>query len=152
MTRRKTVTTESLMEVLEMLHKTERAELLAYWAQLYDVPAPKISTVLLRKALAYKIQERLSGVLKPAVRQFLEKEAIGINTLTPALLEPGTHLMRQWRGTTFEVVIIPNGVLLDGVHLPSLTEAAYRITGAKWSGPRFFGLLKGGQGDKRKTT
>lgn len=134
-----------------MLPNADRDALHVHWAQLHDLTAPKISTVMLRQAVAYKIQERHYGGLKPAVRRFLEKEAVGLNATAPILAKPGTRLVRQWRGTTYEVIIIPNGVLLDGVHLSSLTEAAYRITGARWSGPRFFGLVKGGHGDKRKT-
>lgn len=151
MNRTNNVTQEPLMEALATVPAADRDTLLKLWAELYDLPAPKISTAMLRQALAYKIQERQHGGLKPVVRRFLEKDTVCTGTIVPVIVKPGTRLVRQWRGTTYEVIVIPDGVLLDGLHLSSLTEAAYRITGSKWSGPRFFGLVKGGHGDRRKT-
>ena len=133
------------MGALSTVSTADRDALLEYWAQLYDLPAPQISTVMLRQALGHKIQEQHYGGLKPAMRRFLENEAAGINTVAPVLPKPGTRLIRQWRGVTYEVIIIPNGVLLDGVHMSSLTKAAEKITGTKRSGPLFFGLVKEGR-------
>jgi hypothetical protein len=151
MKRTKQLTPEPLTEVLATLQNADPEELLAHWAKLYAAPPPKISTVMLRQAVAYQMQEREHGKLKPAVRSYLEKEAAGKAAIAPTLARPGTRLVRQWRGTTYEVIILPDGVLLDGVHLSSLTKAAYKITGAKWSGPRFFGLVKGGRNGGSKT-
>lgn len=151
MKRTKNAMPELPLGVLATLPDADRDKLLTYWAELCDAPAPT-STVMLRRAVAYKLQEQHHGGLKPTVKRFLEKEAAGTNSSAPVITKPGTRLVRQWHGTTYEVIILPDGVLLDGVHLPSLTEAAYRITDAKWSGPRFFGLVKGGYGGKRKTT
>ena len=67
-----------------------------------------------------------------------------------SVTKPGTRLVREWRGVTYEVIIIPDGVLLNGERLGSLSEAAGKITGAKWSGPRFFGLVKGGRHGRSK--
>jgi hypothetical protein len=40
------------------------------------------------------------------------------------------------------VIVLENGFDYDGEHYPSLTKIATRITGAHWSGPRFFGIRK----------
>ena len=53
---------------------------------------------------------------------------------------PGTHLVREWNGRTYQVEVIDNGYRFDGKTYPSLTTIAKRITGTHWSGPRFFGL------------
>jgi hypothetical protein len=37
--------------------------------------------------------------------------------------------------------VLESTVLYQGKHWPSLTAVAREITGARWSGPRFFGLL-----------
>ncbi len=100
------------------------------------------------RAVAYKLQEQAHGGLKPAVKRMLEKavaqEAGETKALKPLLsVKPGTRLVREWNGQIYEVIVTHDGVLLDGLHLRSLTEAATRITGSKWSGPRFFGLVKG---------
>ena len=60
----------------------------------------------------------------------------------PISLKPGTRLIREWRGVTYTVLVqrtASNG--MDGA-IASLTLIAREITGAHWSGPRFFGLRK----------
>ncbi len=126
------------------MHREQLANL---WRQLYNIEPPfKIGAEFLRMACAYRLQEREHGGLKPATRRYLmkvaEEAAAGKAGITPPLvIKPGTRLIRQWHGTTYEVIVIPGGVLLNGEQLKSLTEAAYRITGSKRSGPKFFGLL-----------
>jgi hypothetical protein len=60
-----------------------------------------------------------------------------------ASLRPGTKLMREWHGTTHVVVVTDTGFDYAGSSYKSLTQIAKLITGAHWSGPRFFGLTKG---------
>jgi Protein of unknown function (DUF2924) len=63
----------------------------------------------------------------------------------PALnLKPGARLVREWGGRTHTVTITEDGFEYAGENYPSLTKIAQKITGAHWSGPRFFGLLKTG--------
>ena len=61
-------------------------------------------------------------------------------TIVPKI---GTILVRQWRGHTHTVLVREDGFEYEGQHYRSLTVIAERITGAHWSGPRFFGLTKG---------
>jgi Protein of unknown function (DUF2924) len=56
--------------------------------------------------------------------------------------EPGTRLLRERGGRTHTVIVLDDGFAYDGERYRSLTEIARRITGAHWSGPRFFGLRK----------
>ena len=53
---------------------------------------------------------------------------------------PGTRLVREWNGRTHVVDVIEDGFVFDGKTYRSLSAIAKRITGAHWSGPRFFGL------------
>jgi hypothetical protein len=53
---------------------------------------------------------------------------------------PGARLIRQWNGHRYVVEVVDGGLIMDGKLYRSLTAIAFRITGAKWSGPRFFGL------------
>ncbi len=57
-------------------------------------------------------------------------------------LRPGTRLLRTWRGRTMSVTVLEDGFLFEDRRYTSLTEVAKAITGAHWSGPRFFGLAK----------
>ena len=61
---------------------------------------------------------------------------------TPSLsLKPGARLVREWHGRTHTVTVTEDGFEYAGTSYPSLTMIAKKITGAHWSGPRFFGLL-----------
>jgi hypothetical protein len=50
--------------------------------------------------------------------------------------------VRQWRGHAHTVLVRKDGFEYEGQHYRSLSVIAERITGAHWSGPRFFGLTK----------
>src|ERR1700726_2275894 len=68
---------------------------------------------------------------------------------TPSLsLKPGARLVREWRGrthtVTVTVTVTEDGFAYAGASYLSLTKIAKKITGARWSGPRFFGLLAAG--------
>jgi hypothetical protein len=54
----------------------------------------------------------------------------------------GTTLVRQWRGHAHTVLVREDGFEYEGQHYRSLTVIAEKITGAHWSGPRFFGLTR----------
>ncbi|WP_246805040.1 DUF2924 domain-containing protein [Mesorhizobium mediterraneum] len=52
----------------------------------------------------------------------------------------GTRLLRNWNGKTHIVDVMAEGFLFEGKLYRSLSAIAREITGAHWSGPRFFGL------------
>jgi len=58
------------------------------------------------------------------------------------ILKTGTTLLRQWRGHTHTVLVGEDGFEYEGRRYRSLSVIAERITGAHWSGPRFFGLTR----------
>ena len=55
-------------------------------------------------------------------------------------LKPGTRLLREWQGRTYEVVVLDDGFCWQGTQYRSLSAIARKITGTAWSGPLFFGL------------
>jgi hypothetical protein len=58
----------------------------------------------------------------------------------PVVLSPGARLLREWNGRQHFVDVVEDGYVFDGKTYRSLSAVAKRITGAHWSGPRFFGL------------
>jgi hypothetical protein len=60
----------------------------------------------------------------------------------PVRIKPGTRLLREWHGTTHEVIVTDTGFVWEGRTHRSLSAVAQAITGAKWNGRRFFGLAK----------
>ena len=62
--------------------------------------------------------------------------------LVAMALKPGTRLVREWQGRAHEVIVLADGYLWKGERYGSLSVIAGHITGAHWSGPRFFGTRK----------
>jgi Protein of unknown function (DUF2924) len=57
-------------------------------------------------------------------------------------VKPGTVLTRERAGTTHKVLVLEQGFRWNGQTWASLSEIATKITGTRWSGPRFFGLKR----------
>lgn len=124
-------------------------ELRIEWRRLHRAPPPmRLSRDLLIRGISYKLQEKACGGLSKAVARKLESLSADPslrNKSKPSLpisLKPGVRLVREWRGTTHLVLICTEGVEWRGRRYPSLSAVAREITGARWSGPRFFGLSK----------
>jgi hypothetical protein len=118
------------------------------WRRLYRGQPPRLSRDLLIRTIAYRMQELTYGGLSKATQRTLdtltkELKAKGSIAVTPNLsLRPGTRLVREWRGRTHTVIVADDGFEYGGKAFPSLTKIAHAITGAHWSGPRFFGLIR----------
>ena len=78
----------------------------------------------------------LDGV--EVMTRFLNQIASGKSL--PAITKPGSHLIREWTGRTYQVEVVEGGYVMDGKTWRSLSAIARHITGARWSGPRFFGV------------
>ena len=147
MKRKVSITPAALVHEIERLRKATPSDLKERWRTLYGSEPPgRISRDLLVRALAYRIQEQALGGLKPSTRRLLAKVAADASARRPILLapepdlKPGTVLLREWHGTRHQVIFREDGIVLNGKTYKSLSQVAYRITGTKWSGPRFFGL------------
>ncbi len=123
------------------LAELDRENLITRWCAAYGKPPPrKLSRALLEKALAYEIQCRAFGGLSGAAKRALRAAASKSGSTGPRLLNPGARLIREWNGVVHEVDVAGDGYIWRGERYRSLTAIARRITGTKWSGPRFFGL------------
>jgi hypothetical protein len=118
------------------------------WRRLHGGQPPRLSRDLLIRTIAYRIQEVAYGGLSKAIQRKLavlgkELKLKGGVVVTPDLsLRPGARLVREWRGRTHTVIVTENGFEYAGEVFLSLTKIAHAITGAHWSGPRFFGLIR----------
>lgn len=136
------VTETSLAGELARLNSLSRLELMAEWKKVWGSEAPfNISQNLLLLAFAYRLQEQIYGELKPHIKAKLRQIAGGRTNIKPVpQIKSGTRLLREWRGSTHEVLVLGDGVQYRGEKYRSLSEVAKVITGSKWSGPVFFGL------------
>lgn len=140
---------ENLDVEIEQLESMNLRKLRRFWeSRLGEEPPAFRSAEILRHLLAYKTQEKAHGGISLTSRKRLSKLA---KSLGPDLtcefsfgptLKPGTILTREWQGRLSQVQILENGLEFEGKRLTSLSEAARKITGTRWSGPLFFGLKK----------
>ena len=99
-------------------------------------------------AAAYQRQSDAFGGLKPALRRKIRRKVSSTcggeapsNRAGPTTsLRPSSRLVRAWHGRTYTVDVLEQGFVCGGRHYASLSQVARAITGARWSGPRFFGL------------
>jgi hypothetical protein len=136
----------ALERAIAGLNSVPREELVESWVRTHRCPPPKgISRRLLELSAAYALQVKWLGGLKPslrkALRAALDPNAAGSKPNAPgAPLKPGTQLIRVWNGRTHHVDVVEGGFVWDERRFRSLSAIALEITGARWSGPRFFGL------------
>jgi hypothetical protein len=123
-------------------------ELRRAWRRLYHSGPPLgLSRDLIIRGLADKLQQRAHGgpsrALQRRLRMLAGEFEKGAGSFDAGgVLKTGASLVRRWRGHTHTVLVGEDGFEYDGQRYRSLTVIAERITGAHWSGPRFFGLSK----------
>jgi len=126
------------------LPKLGRARLQERWRELFKV-APPISFTpdILARNIAWRLQEKALGGLSASARRLLNDEP-RVSTrrrVARVSLRPGNRLVRRWRGRTYVVEVTDHGLVYDGERFNSLSVIASNITGTRWSGPKFFGLV-----------
>ena len=123
-------------------------ELRLAWRKLHRAGPPVgLSRDLMIRAFANKLQERVHGgpslALKRRLQTLAGEPEKGAVSFDPGIvLKTGTTLVRQWRGHTHTVLVREGGFEYEGQRYRSLTVIAEQITGAHWSGPRFFGVTR----------
>jgi hypothetical protein len=134
-------------EALSRLPTLDIGELRRQWRSLYKAEAPRhLSRELLVRAIAYRMQELAGGGLRPEPQRQLLRIAKDFKETGAATirgrpeLKPGTRLMREWQGRSYDVLVLDDGFSWQGTRYRSLSAIARKITGTAWSGPLFFGL------------
>jgi hypothetical protein len=144
------VNTRAIEGEIDRLRSLDLEDLRREWRRLYHGEPPRISRDLLVLGLGYRLQEIPKGGLSKATRRKLQTMAKTLRTtgrVDPAsslCLKPGARLVREWGGRTHTVTVTEDGFEYAGDNYPSMTKIAKKITGAHWSGPRFFGLPAAG--------
>jgi len=125
------------------LEAMDRAALIAAWSEIFGTPVPKrLSSPFLRRFLGFEVQARQFGGLPKGFAEKLVRAANEKADTKSSALKPGGRLIREWNGVTHAVDVVEGGFIWDGQRHSSLSAIARAITGARWSGPRFFGLKK----------
>jgi Protein of unknown function (DUF2924) len=139
-----------LEAALNELGRSRLQELRERWRAMFRVAPPEaFGPDLLRRSIAYRLQERRYGGLSTSAQRQLnclikiltEKRAGHIEL--PKRVKSGAVLMRLWKGKSHRVMVLDDGFAFEGRKYNSLSEIAREITGTRWNGPRFFGLRPG---------
>jgi hypothetical protein len=140
-----------LAEQLNLLATMSPVQLRECWQNTAKSEPPNVPTSLLRRLVAQQLQIKRHGGLPALVARELTSRANGQNALQLNVsarlqIRQGTRFIREWRGQTVEVVALDDGFEWKGRTFRSLSEIARVVTGAHWSGPRFFGLSSAANG------
>jgi hypothetical protein len=140
---------EALAAEIGNLSKLGIDELRERWKAMFaKAPSRDISRSFMTRAIAYRLQEKAFGGLKPSTQRLLAEfnhdDANG-STFAEApsrIVRPGAVLVRVWRGISHQVSVLEKGFSFRSKRYRSLSEVAREITGTRWSGPLFFGLKR----------
>lgn len=106
------------------------------------------------KRIAFRIQEVAEGSLSERARRRAAEladeshlhrrvskrvQVISPNR-DPRLPEPGTVIVREYKGERHEVTVLEDGFLYQDEKHDSLSALARQISGTRWNGFRFWGL------------
>jgi hypothetical protein len=137
---------------IDRLRSMPKAELRVRYRALFKSEPPKaFGPDLLRRSIAYRIQEQAYGGLDPATRRLLnnlmaqQAKSKDGRIIIPRRIKSGAVLVREWKGQSHRVMVLEEGFAYAGSTYASLSEIARLITGARWNGPRFFGLRSNSQ-------
>ena len=138
----------AIAEQLEALQSLDLIALRDEWRKLKGSEPPRLSRDLMLRAVAYALQVEAFGELPSNTVKMLgtshdqSGEVAPNSVFSRASLSAGARLVREWHGRTHSVDVLQEGFLFERKTYRSLSQIARRITGAHWSGPRFFGLVK----------
>jgi hypothetical protein len=137
---------------IDRLRSMPKAELRVRYRALFKADPPKaFGPDLLRRSVAYRIQEQAYGGLDPATRRLLnnlmaqQAKSKDGRIVIPRRIKSGAVLVRVWKDQSHRVMVLEDGFAYGGKTYASLSEIARLITGARWNGPRFFRLRSDGR-------
>jgi len=130
------------------LRDLDVGELRIRWQNAFGRPPPPRLPHLLFRVLAYRLQANQLGDLDAESQRLLDRSVSPEDAGQRAVdlgrhgadLRPGTVLGREWYGHMQRVTVLTDGFSWNGKTYPSLSKAAFAITGTRWNGPKFFGL------------
>jgi len=136
---------------IRALEEADAAALRQIWRETKGTAPPKTFTArLMRLALAWEVQAALEGGESARDRKWWQRimrarsghiGQTGGPGVAKATASEGTRILKDWGGTTHEVLITEDGgATWKGNTYSSLSAVARAMTGTNRNGPKFFGL------------
>ena len=134
------------------IQNMDLVEIRKLWQKYLKKPVPDLKKTTLIKYIAWHQQAKEN---KAALRPFYallerttkEFEASLSTKKEEIVFEMGTKFIRSYKGERYEVEVIKDGFLFEGIVYKSLSAIARKITGVHWNGKIFFG---GNNGFRKK--
>lgn len=151
----------ALLDEIEELRMLKVAELRARYLELFGEESASRNKGYLFKRIAYRLQEKKYGGLTPRARARAELLAIDAPirrrvtagtqpretvrrprlSRDPRLPPVGTELRRVFDGVEHVVTVLEDAFTFGGRQYRTLSAIAREVTGTRWNGYGFFGLL-----------
>ena len=140
--------TETVIARVAALKSTSMPELKRLWREMFKQEAPPFNRRYIETRLAYRIQELALGGLKRETLKRLERLGEQLDGGKADLRRcrtdhrpiAGTKLVRDWQGTSCEVLVGLDYFEYQGKRYASLSGIARAITGTNRNGWTFFGF------------
>ncbi|MEI8129340.1 MAG: DUF2924 domain-containing protein [bacterium] len=140
--------------IIEKLKPLSRDELIKKWQEVFKSPAPEyLNKSYLIKHLIWQKQANKCGGLGIRTQKRIEKlinkykktkdiKSADMKTSQPFSIQSGTKLIREFKNHKYEVIALEKGFSYNGRTYKSLSAIANEITGTRWNGKKFFGVIK----------
>ena len=153
----------ALQHEIECLRKLKVKELKLRYRELFGEDSRSANHQHLFRRIAWRLQARAEGDLSERARQRAAQlaEDVDLRLRAPrrfwsqlaardasrperdSRLPPvGTVLRRNYQGRAIEVTVLQDGFAHDGRTYGSLSAVAHAVTGTRWNGLLFFGLIQ----------
>lgn len=155
---------EALRQEIESLRQLKTKELKLRYRKLFGEDSPSSNHQHLFRRIAWRLQAQAEGDLSERARQraaqlaqdldlrlraprrfwdqLLRANSASESQRDPRLPPAGTILKRSYQGKTIIVTVLEQGFSYNGQSHGSLSAIAYQVTGTRWNGFAFFGLMK----------
>jgi DUF2924 family protein len=152
---------------IESLRKMKMKELKLRYRELFGEESPSSNHQHLFRRIAWRLQARAEGDLSERAQQRAAQLADDVELRLraprkfwrelsnhnghesnagaqrdPRLPAAGIVLRRSYQGKLISVTVQENGFLYSGDRYSSLSAIAHKVTGTRWNGFLFFGLMK----------
>ena len=111
---------EDLVREVTQLLELDAVVLKQKWAALFGAePSPNLGRPLMISVIAYRLQERALGGLKPSTQRLLGRvsdgtASAGLKRGSKHRASAGTVLIREWHGVNHRVTVLDNDVVYRG--------------------------------------
>lgn len=132
------------------LKKLTTAQLRKKWGEIHNHPAPEYLTKsYLIKEIIWQSKYGMLPVhvkkqIDKLVEQYAKTKSIDSKTIKKLQkfnVTAGTRFIREFKGKKYEVTALDKGFSYNGKTYKSLSAIANEITGTRWNGKKFFGIV-----------